>query len=301
MRHLVILGTFDGVHRGHQSLIKAAAEKAKENGMKSHILYFEMPPKFYFSQKKDNCVLTTPEEKKALLKSLGCDIEESLKFDKEIADISAEDYFLIELLKKRNAGGIAAGHDFYFGKNRKGDIKLLRSMCKEYGLVFMQRDFLLHEGQKISSSLIRQYILSGNMYAAAECLGRPYQISGKVQHGAGIGRTLGFPTANIDVPKEKKLPTGVYAALTVINGREYPSVAVIGRRPTLNTLDGILLPETHLIDFDGDLYGQDISLKFISKIRDEQKFQSKEQLTRQIAADKETARETLKKVLCQHF
>ena len=206
----------------------------------------------------------------------------------------AETFLAEYLVKCRNAGGIAAGEDFSFGKNRECDISGLERLCRRYGLLFIKQDFMLYGGKKISSSLIREMLTVGQTENAAACLGRYYSISGTVEHGAGIGRTMGFPTANIAVPKEKLLPSGVYAAITEACGTKYPSVAVIGHRPTLNTLGCRIITESHLIGFSGDLYGKYVSLELCGKLRDERKFSSKDELMRQIAADKAAAEEYLK-------
>lgn len=291
MKNFIILGTFDGVHIGHKSLIRAAASMAKSHGMSSHVLYFIFPPKFYFSGLKENCVLTVPQEKKILIEQTGCDTAEPLQFTRELAGMPAETFLKDFLIKQRNAGGIAAGADFSFGKNRECDINGLEKLCHKYALLFAKQNFMLHDGKKISSSLIREMLSAGQAENAAACLGRHYSVSGTVEHGAGIGRTMGFPTANISAPKEKLLPPGVYAAITETCGAEYPSVAVIGCRPTLNTLSRRIITESHLIGFSGDLYGKYACIKLCRRLRGERKFMSKEALAKQISADKAAAEE----------
>ena len=289
MSDFLILGTFDGVHRGHQMLLKAAAEQAAALGMRSHAICFSYPPKFFFSGRKENCLLTTPHEKQQLLSELGCNIVEIIDFSRKLSEIPAKRFFDEFLIKDRAAGGIAAGNDFSFGKDREGNTRLLETFCAVNGIAFLKKDFLLYNEKKISSSLIRSFLSEGRLEEAAWCLGRKYNISGKVIHGAGIGRTLGFPTANLETDTAKLLPPGVYAALAEIDGRRYPSVASIGRRPTLKTMENRLIPEVHLLSFDGDLYGKTLSLSLCSRIRSEKHFSSKEELIKQISEDKKTA------------
>lgn len=289
MSDFLILGTFDGVHRGHQMLLKAAATQAAAHGMKSHAVCFLYPPKFFFSGIKENCLLTTPCEKKKLLSGLGCDTVEIIEFSREISEIPAERFFYDFLIRDRKASGIAAGADFFFGKNREGNTTLLETLCARNGMIFLKKDFLLYKGQKISSSFVRNLLITGRPEEASVCLGRKYEISGKIVHGAGIGRTLGFPTANLETEPAKLLPPGVYAASAEIDGRNYPSVASIGRRPTLKTLGNRLITEVHLLAFEGDLYGRTLSVSLCHRIRNEKIFSSKEELVRQIAEDKKAA------------
>ena len=291
MKNFIILGTFDGVHIGHRALIQSAMAMAKTHDMRRLVLYFTFPPKFYFTGIKENCLLTAADEKQSLIEQCGCDSAEPLEFTAELAKMPAETFFAEYLVKCRNAGGIAAGADFSFGKNRECDILGLERLCHKYGLHFVKQDFMLHNGKKISSSLIRQMLSAGQAENAAACLGRHYSISGTVEHGAGIGRTMGFPTANIAAPKEKLLPPGVYAAITETLGAAYPSVAVIGCRPTLETLGCRIITESHLIGFSGDLYGKYVNLELCGKLRDERKFSSKDELIKQIADDKAAAEE----------
>lgn len=294
MSSLIILGTFDGVHRGHCELISSGIKMAKQKGLKSHVLYFNFPPKFFFSGEYKNCLLTLPSEKKHLLLGLDADIVEELNFNNTFAEMPAEQFFIEELVKKRKAKGIVCGQDFSFGKNRMGNTKILAELCEQNKIYFFKKNFLLNAGEKISSSTIRTLLINGKIEQANNLLGRPYNLSGLVVKGAGLGRKMGFPTANLQADLKKIMPRGVFAVKAKIEEKLYPAVASLGIRPTLNTLENKFIPEVHILNFDDNLYDKKIEIYFLRQIRAERQFASKEELIKQVEIDKNTALKILK-------
>ncbi|HHL3492060.1 TPA: bifunctional riboflavin kinase/FAD synthetase [Legionella pneumophila] len=277
------IGNFDGVHLGHQHLIKALRAKADEMNLPLVVLLFEPQPKEYFHREKAPARLSTLREKIDVLNLCQVDYIYCIKFDAILAQTSAlnfAQFYLFEALKIRY---LLVGQDFRFGKNREGDVNLLKTLGAHYSCeVTVQSDFLI-ENEKISSTRIREALQEGNLQFAAKLLGRPYSMCGRVIKGDGRGRQWGIPTANLGMHRLSIPLQGVYVVQVHINSKAYSGVANIGKRPTVAGTKNIL--EVHLFDFHGSLYGQLLQVIFLHKLRDEVKFSSVESLITQINSD----------------
>ncbi len=294
MKNLITIGTFDGVHRGHQHLFNLLETRAALHQAKPLVLYFPLPPKTLQSPHPEMTVLTLPEEKKKIFKSLGIRAE-VLDFAR-IRSLSPQQFFN-RLINHFDCGGLLIGADFAFGKNREGSAVFLREACGQKNIPFEVAPFYTQEQEKISSSLIRKLLAQGNMTRAHELLGRPYELSGRVITGHKLGRKLGYPTANLDTGIYKILPLGVFAVKVRVGTRMYDGFCNIGFRPTVNTLNTILpLVEVHIFNFQQSIYGRKITIWFYQKLRNEVKFEGLEALKAQLAQDKQQAHEILASV-----
>jgi riboflavin kinase/FMN adenylyltransferase len=287
-KNFITIGAFDGVHLGHKHLICALKDLACQNNMAACVLAFAVPPKAFM--KTDMQLLTTAKEKLELLQELSPDKIIQLDF-KEVQNISARGFFDL-LLTKYNMGGILAGPDFAFGRHREGGADFLRRACAQSGALYARESAQKLDGHKISSSSIRRILAMGDVAAAALMLGRFYSARGKIIKGKQLGRTIGFPTANIDVDAAKIMPRGIFAARVFLGDEVFKGVCNIGTRPTVSDT-GLPSVETHILDFDRDIYGRQMRVDFTAKIRDEIKFESLPQLKAQIQKDAFRARELL--------
>lgn len=295
MLNFVTIGTFDGVHRGHRRIIRTAVREALRRGMASHVTYFPLPPKFFFSGETGNCLITLPEERERLIESLRPDVVAPLVFNKALCSMPAADFFSRVVLDRSRAGGLCVGPDFAVGRGREGHLDFLRAASREAGIVFKAVPFTRRGGHKISSSLIRAHLREGKIAEANFCLGWEYSVSGPVVKGAGLGRKLGYPTANIGAHPAKILPPGIFAARVRVGHGLHNAVLSVGVRPTVNALGGKMVLEAHILDFSGMLYGKNLEVTFLEHIRPERKFASKESLVRHIAGDIAAARQYFKK------
>ncbi len=278
------IGNFDGMHLGHQALLKRLLETASKAGKIPAVMTFEPHPREFFSPKNAPARLTTLREKLELLEAAGVEKMFVCAFNQRFAAISAQDFLHI-LREKMNATTILVGEDFRFGAKRAGTVDDFKA--HGFDLIPMPRVDL--DGARVSSTRVREALAVGDLVLASRLLGRHYIISGKVVHGAKRGRELGFPTANIHMRHERPALTGVYAVkLQGLN-----AIANLGVRPTIEGIPKLLL-ETHVFDFDGDLYGQHVRVEFLQKIRDERKFDSLNALKAQIADDIAVARNFFK-------
>ncbi|MDR1123632.1 MAG: riboflavin biosynthesis protein RibF [Elusimicrobiota bacterium] len=284
-KNCITIGAFDGVHLGHRHLVCALKDLARQNNMASCVFAFTVPPKAFLTQGVQ--LLTTAREKLALLRELGPDKIVQLDF-KEVQNISAGGFFDM-LLAKYNMVGILAGPDFAFGHNRGGGADFLRRACAQSGVLYARASALKTDGHKISSSAVRRALAAGDVAGAAAILGRPYSVEGKIIKGRQLGRTIGFPTANIDADAAKLLPRGIFAVRVFLGDEVFKGVCNIGIRPTVSN-SGLPSVETHILDFDRDIYGRFMRVDFIAKIRDEIKFESLPQLKEQIQKDAARAR-----------
>jgi len=255
MLNFLTIGTYDGVHLGHRRIILAAVCEALRRGMRSRVVYFPVPPKFFFSGEAGNCLITLPGERERLILGLRPDSVEALPFDAALSSMDAADFFREMVLGRFAAGGLCVGPDFAVGRGREGHLAFLRSASREAGIAFRSMPFATRGGHKISSSLIRAHLRAGAVQEANACLGWNYSVSGPVIKGAGLGRKLGFPTANIGADPAKILPPGIFAARVKVEHESFNAVLSVGRRPTVNTLGGRMILEAHLLDFSRMIYG----------------------------------------------
>jgi riboflavin kinase/FMN adenylyltransferase len=289
---VVCIGAFDGLHLGHQHLLNDARAHADAAGLDLVVVSFEPLPREYFGKADPPPRLLLPKQKYHALRRMGVDAVGLLRFNQALADTSAEAFISELLVKRLHARRVLVGPDFYFGKGRKGDLSLLQQIGKHAGFEAIAVEPQVLSGQRISSSLVRADLLAGRLDAAAEKLGRPYAIEGRVVRGKQLGRTLGYPTANIRLQGKKPALMGIYA--TWIHGvGDVPvaGVSSLGTRPTVNGREPLL--EAHLFDFNGDLYGKTIRVEFVRKLRDEEKFDGLDALIVQMDQDAEQARAVL--------
>lgn len=282
---VLTIGNFDGVHHGHRALLARLTTKARELGLPATVLSFEPHPRELFAPDQAPARLTRLREKLELLAECGVDRVHICRFNKALASLTADEFIERILIAGLGVRHLLIGDDFRFGKARGGDFKLLQSVGSERGFGVEAMHTVDLAGERISSSAIRSALLEGDLEHAARLLGRPYVISGRVGHGDKIGRTLGFPTANIQL-KRKRLPlTGVFAVtVSGLGEQPLPGAASIGVRPTL--ADGLKpVLEVHLLDFDRSIYGAHVTVNFLHKLRNEEKYASLDALKAQIARD----------------
>ncbi|NLH57976.1 MAG: bifunctional riboflavin kinase/FAD synthetase [Clostridiales bacterium] len=289
----VALGTFDGIHIGHQELIMLL-EKQKAKGYNTVIYTFINHPMTVLQAEKAPLQLMTVKEKIKELSKYKIDFLILNPFNDELK-IKSRDQFLLELIDNLNAKSIITGFNHRFGSKGLGDTDYLRTRSKEQGFELMTVEPVKLGENIVSSTLIRDLVASGKVREAATMLGRPYKLTGKVVKGFGLGRKLGFPTANMRYPKNKQIPgLGIYAVECKLSNRTYMGVTSIGYNPTFDRKE--ISIETYIMDFNEDIYGKDLSVSFIEKIRDEIKFASKEELSEQINKDVFTARKLIYKI-----
>jgi len=287
MKNFITIGTFDGIHRGHQHLFNLLEARTVLHQAKPLVLYFPLPPKTLQSTHPEMTVLTLPEEKKRVFKQMDVRAE-ALDFMK-VRSLSAQQFFN-RLINHFECGGLLIGADFAFGKNREGSAVFLREACAQKNIPFEVVDFYKDGCEKISSSLVRKVLAQGNIPRANALLSRPYELTGTVVPGHKLGRKLGFPTANLDTGIYKILPLGVFAVKVRVGTKMYDGFCNIGFRPTINTLNTLLpLVEVHIFNFKQSIYGRKITIWFYGKLRDEMKFASLEALKAQLTQDKQTA------------
>ena len=289
---VVCIGAFDGLHLGHRALVGRAVSRARELGLPAVALSFEPLPREFFAKDAKPPRLMLPRAKLEGLYGLGCDSVGLLRFEAKLASMPAQDFVREVLAKRLSAREVWVGPDFRFGKGRTGDIALLEAMGAELGFVANEIEPVRLGGERVSSTRIRAALTLGDFDAAARLLGRPYAIGGHVVRGQQLGRTLGYPTANLRYGGKTPALRGIYA--TWVHGvadAPWPSVSSFGTRPTVFGVDPLL--EAHLFDFDGDLYGQRIEVEFVARLRDEEKFPDLPSMVAQIQRDDEQARRIL--------
>lgn len=288
---LLTVGVFDGVHLGHKQLIDRLTQEAARRRLVSGVVTFVRHPKGVLSPARRLARLTTLEERTDLLRRLGVDLVVPLTFTTEFAQLSAREFVTL-LVEHLLMEGLVIGPDFALGRNREGDLATLRALGDELGFTVEVVDPLVLEGSPVSSTAIRGALDHGDMQTTSKLLGRHFSLSGLVVGGTERGHVLGFPTANIRVEADHALPSdGVYATLAHLGERLYRSVTNIGVRPTFDGGDRTV--EVFLMDFDEDIYGRELWIELVGRLRGEAKFNSAEELSRQIAADVQEARVVL--------
>ena len=292
-RSVVTVGMFDGVHKGHIDVLLACVRYAKNNNIKSIAITFTNHPNQLFNPLSNTTILTTFEEKVELMAKTGIDILVAIPFDFKISNYTAST-FIDEILKdKLQSIAIVFGYDNHFGKNRQGSKQfLLDNYGEEFDTLSVSENIIM--GDVVSSSRIKNLLIEGNVGQANLLLGYNYNVEGEIIHGNALGRTIGFPTANINIGNDSKLipRAGVYVTKSTIitdSQKVYYGITNVGIRPTVSE-DNIVRVETHILDFDQDIYGSVIKTEFLAHLRDEKKFNSLVELKSQIALDENNAR-----------
>lgn len=279
----VTIGNFDGVHKGHQELISKTVNYAKENNLLSVVFTFTNHPVNYFKPGYIKNIMSE-QEKQDVIESLGVDVYVGIKFDSSMTSISADEYIDKILLGKIHAENIIVGHDFSFARKKEGTTETLLREGQKKGFGVEIVTPVLVDGKRVSSTDIRQLISEGKVQEAEKLLGRRYSIGGVVIRARQIGRTLGFPTANIDYDKKLLIPKiGVYATLARVNGNVYCGASSVGTNPTVNGSSVTI--ETYILNFHEEIYGEHLTVEFVEFMRDEIKFDSKEALMEQLSKD----------------
>ena len=290
---VIAVGAFDGLHRGHQALLAQVHERAMALDTCPAVVSFEPLPRAFFSS-EPLPRLSSVREKLAGFAAAGMAQTLLLRFNAALAAMSAEDFVQTVLVNRLAAREVWVGSDVRFGHRRLGDVALLQRMGAQLGFTVCTVPAVLIDGARASASRVRALLAAGEFAAAEPLLGRPFVIEGKVEYGKQLGRTLGYPTANIHLRQRVSPVHGIFAVRVGLGEGEcsWPGVASLGVRPTINEVSEPLL-EVHLFDFDGDLYGQRMAVQFVAKLRDEQKFDGLQALTAQMARDARAARELL--------
>ena len=289
----VTIGAFDGIHLGHQEIVRRLVQESRQAGVPAVVITFFPHPAAVLGKNSGAFYLTTAEERADILASLGVDITITLEFTRELAQQSAES-FVQNLVEQIHPQKMIVGYDFSLGRNRQGNIETLQTLGKEHGFQVEVVPPVILDGEKVSSSRVRKALENHKVEAAIALLGHAYAVSGSVTYGDRRGGKLGIPTANLDYPKDRLIPPrGVYATVAHLGDQRIASVTNIGVHPTFDT--GLSVPtiEAHLLDFTGDIYTDELTLDFVQFIRPEQKFNSVAALLAQIDQDIQTAREAL--------
>ena len=289
---VVCIGAFDGMHLGHRALLARVRERAQAAGLLSVVVSFEPLPREFFAHTRKVPRLSSRREKIAQFVAAGIDRVLLLRFNATLAAMSAQDFIARVLVARVNARQVWVGEGFRFGHARGGDLKLLQQIGERLGFSAHALAPVVLDGERISSSAIRDALAGGSFEIAARWLGRPFAIGGHVARGQQLGRKLGYPTANLHLGRRTSPVEGIFA-VRVAGVREalMPGVASLGVRPTVNGREPLL--EAHLFDFDGDLYGKRIEVEFVEKLRDEEKFPDLDAMVKQIDRDASAARKIL--------
>ena len=284
------IGVFDGVHLGHQAVISTSAEHAREAGGTPVVVTFDPHPAKVLRPDKAPHLLTATQHKIALIRDLGVEHLLVVRFDREFANTPPKDFVRELVTHAKPLREICVGHEWSFGKNRAGNLALLQKLGAEHNFNVVGIKPVGANGTVVSSTAIREAVKQGDLAKAAEMLGREYTILGTVKKGAQLGRTLGFPTANLSAHSEQFPPNGVYAAEARLDGAVLRGVVNLGYRPTVEQAKPERLLELHLFDLHRDIYGEDVEVRFLRYLREEQKFGSLDELKAQIARDVEQAK-----------
>ena len=287
---VVTLGKFDGIHRGHQKLINIVNQKAKENNLLSVAFTFDRIPLTLLPQSKQHFISTNLERKRFLTEE-GIDVEVEYPFTNELMHMEPDDFIKEILINKLHAKIVVVGTDYCFGRNRAGDAQYLKKHAESFGFEAIVVEKEKFQDREISSTYVREELRVGHMETVNMLLGRPFSIYGTVSPGAQVGHKIDTPTINI-YPQASKLlpPNGVYATVTVIDDKEYKGVTNVGVKPTVSDAAEVDV-ETHLFEFDEDIYGRQVEVRLLHFIRPEMKFESLDSLKAQVDKDQEFAKE----------
>jgi riboflavin kinase/FMN adenylyltransferase len=286
------IGNYDGVHLGHQHIIAALRERAAAVGVPAVVVTFEPTPREYFEGSAAPSRLTRLREKLEALESYGVDRVVVLRFDDRMRGMGAGEFVDRLLVTGLGVRHVVVGHDFHFARRREGTIETLRAAGAVHGFSVAEVGQFLVDGERVSSSLVRDALNRGDLERATRLLGRPYRMAGRVRLGKRLGRQLGYPTANLALHRKVVPLWGIFAVRASGAGlADHPAVASLGTRPTVDGTDPLL--EVHLFDWDGDLYGRYLDVDFVARLRDEQKFASLDALVAQMHRDAAAARAVL--------
>lgn len=290
----VTIGSFDGVHRGHQQIIDKLTAGARKNGSLAVVVTFYPHPAVVLGKRAKAFYLTSPEERARLLGQLGVDVVITHPFNEQVASTRAYD-FMRKLNEHLHIKHLIVGSDFALGRDREGNVATLRRLGEEeFGYTMEPVSAVTNAGEKISSSQIRVALAQGDVEKATDLLGRPYRVSGEVVHGDARGREIGVPTANLDVWADRCLPkTGIYVCQAHVLGETWGAVTNVGYRPTFKPQPDTPVVEAYILDFDRYIYGLNLKLDFLSRLRDEKRFSSVEALVDQMRQDIKEAKEQL--------
>ncbi|MCJ7558802.1 MAG: bifunctional riboflavin kinase/FAD synthetase [Gammaproteobacteria bacterium] len=286
------IGNYDGVHLGHRAVLDALIQVGRQRNLPTAVMAFEPTPQEFFGAEKAPARLTRFREKFLALAETGMDRFACLRFNNAFAALSPDEFVERILVDGMGVRYLVAGDDFRYGRKRMGDFASLKAAGRKHGFELQDTASFQLDGERVSSSRIREALEQGRLEQATRLLGRPYSMCGKVVRGDQLGRTLGFPTANI-LPSRRVLPmTGVYAVWVAgVDSRPWPAVANLGTRPTVNGKRALL--EAHLLDFDGDIYGRHLEVRFVAKLRNEHRFETLHLMIEQMHRDLKAAREIL--------
>lgn len=295
---VVTIGTFDGVHRGHQVILKDMVRKAHEIGGETVVVTFYPHPRQVLCIGDNSLrLISTQEEKIKQMDALGIDNLIIINFTKEFSKLSSEDFIKNYIVEKIKPAVLIIGYDHHFGNNRLGDFEMLNELGAENKFKVERVPVQDVDNVVVSSTKIRNALQVGDIRQANSLLGHQFSYTGIVVHGMGLGRQMGYPTANLEVALEYRLieKPGVYATFVDFDGKTMPAMTYIGRRPTVNDNRPATI-ESHLIGFDGDLYGKQLTLRFVDRVRDEKRFDGLDELKRQINIDEQTIINILNKL-----
>ncbi|MEO8717228.1 MAG: bifunctional riboflavin kinase/FAD synthetase [Burkholderiales bacterium] len=289
-RSALTIGNFDGVHRGHQAMLGRTVTRARELRLASCVLTFEPHPREFFTPATAPARLTRLRDKLELMAAAGVDRAHVARFDARLAGLAAERFVDVHVAHGLRAAWLLVGRDFRFGAKRGGDFGLLERLAKRHGYELEAMPEVALQGERVSSSAVRAALAAGDLAAAQRLLGRHYAMSGRIARGEKLGRELGFPTANVALPKRSPL-AGIFVVECLLEGetRWRQGVASVGRRPTVNPTAAPLL-EVHLLDYAADIYRRHLQVRFLRKLRDEQKYDDVPALRAAIAGDAAQAR-----------
>lgn len=295
METALSIGNFDGLHLGHIKLLKRLIEASRERGLRSLVISYDAAPACILNRRARPLLLLPPEIKKKRLLELGIDQVELLHFDEQLSLMSADEFLHELLIPRYRPQLIVVGYDSHFGFQRRGDLSFLRSHTGRYGYLLEYVEPLLYQGKPLSSSLIREMLLAGDVGNANELLDQPYALFGKIVPGAGIGTALGFPTANLELADPHQLvpKNGIYFSQADLGDQRYFGLTNIGISPTVKH-KGETEIETHLLDFSGQIYGRKMDLSLLGFLREEKTFENREELKQAIAADVARARKLIR-------
>ncbi len=285
----VTIGNFDGLHRGHQAVLRRLRERADALGLSTTVMTFEPTAQEYFTPQQAPARLQRLRDKLMLLREFGVDRTLCLRFDRRLAELSADEFVERILLRGLGVRYLVVGDDFRYGRDRSGDFAQLQRAGRDGGFEVADTATFCHDDERISSTRVREVLAAGDFATATRLLGRPFRICGRVAPGQQRGRTIGFHTANLRLHRRLSPLKGVFAVLVHgLGARALTGVANLGTRPTVDGRDFVL--EVHLFDFDQDIYGRYLDVEFCTRLRDEQKFESFDLLRQQIGRDAAAAR-----------